>query len=611
MANCNTNLDLLPIELLHRIFDKLSVSDVYFHLSLVNQRLRAVAQSYPHFELVTGAPEFGLLCARLHASQVSSLCLSKNTDDNKANYSIDLFIQYQEKFNHLRSLDFTGIPDKMFSRLVDHLVISMPELKWTLHKIEDKCVEYSSLRTMDFTRLMLWLQQVRQISMYKPTALLALEKAVPTIERVSIETCTTVQMQALCEYRPNLRSVNVTEILLDGAHDKASIEFFIESGVRLSRHLTLSSLNGVKRRILYQTLFVGLASILSTLTHLRLKHIARDIRSLDSFLYGSSWERSLKASSPLIKSFAFGFGCNYYGQKVTLDDLTSILTSFQTEYWIKEKRWYVNIISSLSHGFRLFTKEFERDQYEMSNVNSALKLSTNPSYAISSETATKLTIDYSEGVPSLTSMHFGNQVTALHIRGPMQRIGTGFLSLNSDIRPYVDYSNVKHLRLGVNLIREDNKQLEGGFVRLFRNVTSLKIDRLENLQSLVNQRKKATELLTTQILALEIVEETNWEFCRNQRAIHEFCQLFSALRQLDLKVTDPRVMAIIIEDLRQLEEALFWFSENVQDMLMIYSDLCLSRTRLRALHWFYEIFPDTVHIEISPAGICSTSKGNR
>ena len=352
MAYCDTNLDLLPVELLHKIFDNLSAIDVHLHLSLVNQRLRAIALSYPHVQLVTGAPKFGLLCARLQASQVSSLFLSENTNGNKANYSIDFFIRYQGIFNHLRSLDFTGVPDHVFSRLVDHLVGSMPQLKWTLHNMKDKCVEYSSLRTMDFTRLMLWLEHVRLIAMYKLDALLALEKAVPTIECVFVETCTTVQMQALHEYRPNLRSLNVTEILLQGVRDDGSIEFFTGSRVTLSGHQLLSIFNGPEQRTVYQTLFVGLAPILSTLTHLRLQHTARDIQSLDMFLVGSWWEKSLKASAPLIKSFEFEFGCkSHQRQEVTLDDMNSILSSFQTEYWMKEKRWHVNIISSSSHGF--------------------------------------------------------------------------------------------------------------------------------------------------------------------------------------------------------------------------------------------------------------------
>lgn len=103
----------------------------------------------------------------------------------------------------------------------------------------------------------------------------------------------------------------------------------------------------------------------------------------------------------------------------------------------------------------------------MTDVNSLLKLSTDESLS-TSQTITELTIDYSAGNPSSTSLRFGKQVLDLYIRACTQSMC--YLSLNDHIRSYVDYYNIQRLRLGANIAFEDKKELKTGLLRLFRNV---------------------------------------------------------------------------------------------------------------------------------------------
>jgi len=237
-------------------------------------------------------------------------------------------------------------------------------------------------------------------------------------------------------------------------------------------------------------------------------------------------------------------------------------------------------------------------------------MSTNESLSVLQETMTELTIDYSAGDLSPSSLRFGSQVLDLYIRGPIPRTGSPFncLSLNDHIRPYVDYCNVQRLRLGTKIAREDKKQLKAGFVRLLRNVTCLKIDCMEYLQSLLVQRKKVIDLLKNQIYLLNIVETTNWWFWRDRRSIDNFCQVFINLKQLDLKVSHPQVMAIIVDALLNLEEAIFRFPMFVREILLENKDLCLSQTRLRSTNWSYEILAKTVHLYVNINDICSESE---
>ena len=76
----------------------------------------------------------------------------------------------------------------------------------------------------------------------------------------------------------------------------------------------------------------------------------------------------------------------------------------------------------------------------------------------------------------------------------------------------------------------------------------LKIDRMEYLYSLFNQRKKVIDLITKQIHLLQIVEPINWWFCR----------VFPNVKQLDLNLRHSQIMITIIDNLLHIEEAIYF-----------------------------------------------------
>jgi hypothetical protein len=260
---------------------------------------------------------------------------------------------------------------------------------------------------------------------------------------------------------------------------------------------------------------------------------------------------------------------------------------------------------------RLFTREFARRINDMTDVDSSLKTSTDQSFlAIQEKTITELTVNYSCVRPSPTSLRFGSQILDLYIRNsiPSSKVQSEFLSLKNDIRPYVDFCNVQRLRLGANILQEDKKELKHGILRLFRNVSCLKIDRLEHLYARTAQQKKAMDLLKNQILVLKVVEPIDWWFWRDRPTIDAFCRIFSNLKQLDLGVYHHQVMTIIVDNLLNLEEAIFRFNEDVEQILLENKNFGLCKTRLRSFNWSFEIFKKMVHLKIELHGNNSECK---
>jgi hypothetical protein len=171
MTSYDTSLDSLPVELLFRVLNHLSTMDIYYRVSLVNRRLRAVALSYSYFESNTQNSEFKHLCNRLHPTQISSLCLS--VERMKCCSSGDCFLHryracprldpldyffsvYQnrfDQFDHLRSLDLSGISDEAYLRILNRLRQAIPQLLLNLYMIKDMTIthfitKYSSSSTM-------------------------------------------------------------------------------------------------------------------------------------------------------------------------------------------------------------------------------------------------------------------------------------------------------------------------------------------------------------------------------------------------------------------------------------------------------------------------------
>lgn len=581
------SLDHLPVELLNKIFHNLSAVEIYFHVSLVNRRLYTIARSYSQFHLITRDPQFRKLCTELSPSQICSMSLNGTCFDQFSMFS---------QLDHLRSLNLTGVPNECFSLTIDCLVEMMPQLTLTLFRIRDEQIVSSDRRTRDFIRFALTLQNLREVAFYQPNTILALESAVPTIEHIHLESITFTEMCKLNEYRPNLRFLSVKHIKFNPVQSMISSPNKIFSNAEYHLSTCVFQFNEIETHLMKNILFVNLAVLLSSLTHLSIQQSAVKNEHWKTFFDGSSWENSLKTSMPLLKSFAFEFLSH---ETITIEEARLILIPFQTDYWLNEKQWYVYFISSPACQSRLFTNQFRRDQHEMTDINASIKMSTDQSI-LSSQTITELTIDYSIGDPSSTSLKFAEQVIDLYIRGRISSSESAlqYLSLNDHIRPYVDYHCVQRLRLGTRLVYEDRWQIKTGLLELFRNVRYLKIDRMEHLHSLFDQRKKVIDLISKQVHLLEIVEPIHWRFWRDLPVIKNFCRMFANVKQLDLNPQHPQIMIMMINNLLHLEEAIFRYSIATGNILFPNANSVLSKTRLQSLHWSYELFDRIIHLNI-------------
>ncbi|CAF0887597.1 unnamed protein product [Adineta ricciae] len=119
-------LEVLPIEILHQIFNYLDCETIFFSIRCVCKRFYSIANSYDNydfnFESISKA-NFYLICTRIPLEQVRSLTLS-DRDQTHEQTSLFLSLSNLSQFTRLRSLKILDIkPDdlKLLLILIQHL----------------------------------------------------------------------------------------------------------------------------------------------------------------------------------------------------------------------------------------------------------------------------------------------------------------------------------------------------------------------------------------------------------------------------------------------------------------------------------------------------------
>lgn len=116
-----------------------------------------------------------------------------------------------------------------------------------------------------------------------------------------------------------------------------------------------------------------LLALTPSLVHLRLVSYRS---TLDSIFVASNWEELIQENLPLLNKFQFFFTCNI-DKFNDVDNFDSLILSFQSPFWLKNKKWFVtcNYIPQ-KLKIRLYTTppfkdiETRSSKFEVSSTNS-------------------------------------------------------------------------------------------------------------------------------------------------------------------------------------------------------------------------------------------------
>jgi hypothetical protein len=318
-------LSTLPVEILHRIFDGLDVSTIVLSLRITCQRLKAIIDNYDRYALdfrSISRSNFQLLCRLIHPRKVTSLTLApmEETLDQ-----IELFMSSfrARQFNRLRSLTLINIKENQLKDVLKRFQFtSLTSFSFTLGPRDDRrknttatlissVIAKANLHYLD---LDVHLYRVEKI----------IWPAQCTIRYLTIGYCdefdsilTILRCSSHLQTLIIKFSYSVNETI---TRQNSSSTYFHQI-----TSLTLENLRTNIENLEF------LLSLMPALIHLKLIVSGH-------FMDGNRWEQFIQTNLPCLNQFELFV--KETQNAATSVDIKSILTSFQTPFWLEHKKWF-------------------------------------------------------------------------------------------------------------------------------------------------------------------------------------------------------------------------------------------------------------------------------
>ena len=372
MSDMNTvSLLNLPVEILHRIIDYLDTSTILLSVSNVCVYLRAISTTYNRYQLnLTSFSKwhFHRICLLLEPMNILSLTLS---DDNTTPGQIRLFLSLFniDQFTRLRSLTLLGIDDKDLCKVLQSDITSTLTFL-AIHWREAHCPTVESMNLLSSLLHRLSLEKLEL-----KTSSYALEEMLwpiqCTLTHLTLMYATQKQYCRILRQTPNLKMLILNHCSMHKMEEQivtVSDPIFCEQ---------FKSLVLIDSRMS----IVGLISILSLTPWLTYLKIICSPDPFDTIADGSRWEKFIRTNLPFLHKFEFFF-TNIYNVYYNLRDIRTVISRFQTPFWLEEKHWFVtcDYINYLNQVMLYttplcntdFTFECEANKISYSNILTAV-----------------------------------------------------------------------------------------------------------------------------------------------------------------------------------------------------------------------------------------------
>ncbi|CAF1343786.1 unnamed protein product [Didymodactylos carnosus] len=309
----------LPNEIFLEIFEYFDVSHVFYSLYGLIVRLDTlVKQCHPYHLNLDTAEKFNCVPEYLQPERIRSLTISSSDQMllfNKLFSMVKVVENCQALIVHdIQPLDFIDLVPQLsnFKNLSSLSVIrKMPISYKHIYSILFRMIICNQIPALKYLKLIV------------PNRILFIpgpELIIPSnnLEHLVLNYCTIKDVFDLLHYMCNLNSLNIHSL------HEGSI-------CHLARKATIIDLKiKTKSDVTFKYLTVLLIEM-PQLKTFSLKAFGED------FADGHKWKRLIESHFPFLTKFRFIIGINI----VNLDAINQILSTFQTDFWSKTKKWFV------------------------------------------------------------------------------------------------------------------------------------------------------------------------------------------------------------------------------------------------------------------------------
>lgn len=331
----STTLLLLPIEVLHLIFDRLDYKTILYSVRPVCTQLYAVVNSYDRYVIdsaKSNTTDLKRYTRFIPPNMIVSLTLYWYDIEN---WFLSAFDVHQ--FTQLRFVSLSLYsPNNSLDPFLEHIA-SCPLLSLTV------CLNQFfpvNQRTKALLSNMMMLPRLRKLELkiFK----LLIDGSAPiaeyALQHLTIDACTFTQYRNILHAYPHLRKLTI-EDLTTNTVDEATVSSANETCCSTLKYLSVKNCH---------LPIVNLQSVLSWTTSLIDLTLTATRFVFDSIFEGHFWEEFITITLPFLEHFKFSFRCVDISSVVDLS-LESIITAFRTTFWLNEKQWLV----SCNYTFRM------------------------------------------------------------------------------------------------------------------------------------------------------------------------------------------------------------------------------------------------------------------
>lgn len=315
----------LPVEILHHIIDYLDTSTIFLSLSNVCTHFRAILHSYNRYRLDFNSISkcnFHRICRIIQPENILSLTLS---DDNKTPGQIRLFLSLFniDQFSQLRLLSLVGTDDNDLSKIL-YSNISSTLTSLSINWREAHCPTPTSMDLLSSTldRLSLRTLELKTGSYGIEEMLWPVQYA---LQHLTLMYITQKHYCTILRTTPNLKILVLNH---------CSMHKVDEDDETMYEQLT--SLILIDSRMSMKEL-VSILFLTPSLTYLKIICLPE---SFETIADGFRWEQFIRVNLPLLNKFEFFF-TNMYNVYHGWRDIESLISRFQTPFWLEEKHWFV------------------------------------------------------------------------------------------------------------------------------------------------------------------------------------------------------------------------------------------------------------------------------
>jgi hypothetical protein len=326
LKNKPLSFNSLPVEILYRILDYVDGRSIFFSFRYVCKNCQAITNTYNRYKLNFSSiskTDLHLICRAIRPENVISLTLS---DSYKTPGQSDLFFSLVDinQWTRLRCLTLLHINDNNLQTFLLHITTSC-----SLIALSIKFRVTESTETLAHILSIISQPTLRRLDFFDIYNVVIDKIQWPinsSLHYLQIIDCTFEQFCVILDHSPNLRTFVLRNVI-----SNITGEPFLKSYPQL----TSLSLNdaGIFRPL---NEIKSILTLTPSLEYLKVIVLISD-RSLFN---GSEWENVIMTHLPHLQRFEFFFS-EYNATNYNSVDHRSIMTRYQTPFWVETKRWSV------------------------------------------------------------------------------------------------------------------------------------------------------------------------------------------------------------------------------------------------------------------------------